>query len=158
MNGKYCEVHFDTLTSAPYNLVLDEQIFVVLTANNVYGDSDMSDPTFSGLVQLVPDPPVNLQDVPAVTNANTIKFTWDDAPEDGGSPVLDYAVYWDQGSSIATYVQVVSGLTVREYQTPQTLTPGMLYSFKVTSRNSVGESLRSEELQIYAADEPDAPT
>jgi hypothetical protein len=37
------------------------------------------------------------------------------------------------------------------------LTPGTTYKFKVTSRNSVGYSLESEEIEILAAKVPDAP-
>lgn len=37
------------------------------------------------------------------------------------------------------------------------LTPGETYTFKVTARNTVGDSLYSQELSILAAKLPDAP-
>jgi hypothetical protein len=43
------------------------------------------------------------------------------------------------------------------YQTEIVLNPGLVYKFKVTARNSVGSSLYSEEIEILAAKEPNAP-
>lgn len=102
LENRYCEVPFSTLTAAPYNLVLDEEIWVRVTANNFYGDSDPSEATNSGLVQLIPDAPVSLLNGPSVTDATQIKLTWSDGASNGGSVVLDYTVYYDQGS--ASYV------------------------------------------------------
>jgi titin len=150
-------VHFSTLTAEPFNLQLDDEILVKVTANNVYGDSAKSDATSAGLVQLVPFPPVNLASDPAVTDATRIKFTWEDPLEDGGSPILDYDVYWDQGSTISSVVLLASDLTVREYQTTASLTSGELYSFYVSARNAVGEGQLSDPLSVYAATIPDAP-
>jgi hypothetical protein len=104
LNDKYCEVHFSTLTSAPFNLVLDEQVLVGITANNVYGDSEMSEPTLAGLIQLVPDAPVNLENDATTTDATIIRFTWSDGPSDGGSPVLDYNIYYNQGANVDSVV------------------------------------------------------
>jgi hypothetical protein len=150
-------VHFSTLTAEPFNLELDDEIFVQVTANNAYGDSAKSDATSAGLVQLVPFPPINLANDPAVTDATRIKFTWEDPLEDGGSPILDYDVYWDQGSAIGSVVLLAADLTVREYQTTASLTSGELYTFYVSARNAVGEGQLSESLSVYAATIPDAP-
>jgi hypothetical protein len=46
-------------------------------------------------VQLVPDAPIDLTNVPEVTDATTIKFSWTEAPENGGAAVIDYSVYYD---------------------------------------------------------------
>jgi len=95
LENRYCEVPFSTLTAAPYSLVLDEEIWVRVTANNFYGDSDPSEATNSGLVQLIPDAPVSLLNDPSVTDATQIKLTWSDGASNGGSVVLDYNVYYD---------------------------------------------------------------
>jgi hypothetical protein len=52
----------------------------------------------------VPDPPILLTNDATVTSATSIKFTWSDPLEDGGSPILDYDIYYDQGADVATYV------------------------------------------------------
>lgn len=43
------------------------------------------------------------------------------------------------------------------YTTSVGLTPGETYTFKVTARNTVGDSLYSETVSILAAKLPDAP-
>lgn len=104
----------------------------------------MSDPTFAGLIQLVPDAPIELTNDAATTDATVIRFTWSDGPSDGGSPILDYNVYYNQGADVNSEVLLASALTSREYSTTVTLVPGLLYDFKVSARNSVGEGLKSE--------------
>lgn len=43
------------------------------------------------------DAPVNLADVPTDTNAYQISMTWQEGAADGGTPVIDYRIYHDQG-------------------------------------------------------------
>lgn len=117
----------------------------------------MSDPTFAGLIQLVPDAPIDLTNDAATTDATVIRFTWSDGPSDGGSQILDYYVYYNQGADVNSEVLLASALTSREYTTVVSLVPGLLYDFKVSARNSVGEGLKSEVIQIYAAETPDPP-
>lgn len=45
----------------------------------------------------MPLAPVNLVTDEDVTNDLVIKFTWDESPHDGGTPVIDYNVYYDEG-------------------------------------------------------------
>lgn len=65
----------------------------------------------------------------------------------GGQPILDYSVFWDNGSSGATYV-LLDTVTTRTYTTTASLTEGGVYKFKLTARNSVGTSLESEIVTI----------
>jgi hypothetical protein len=69
--------------------------------------------------------------------------------------VLDYKVYYDQGLSI--YVQLAEGIKNTYYTTQVPLTPGIIYSFKITARNDVGSSDQSEAIAILAAKNPDPP-
>jgi hypothetical protein len=154
-DNRICYVNLDTLTAEPFNLILDEEIYVSVVATNVYGDSALSDPVLAGLMQLLPDAPINLVNVDGTTDATTIRFTWSSGVSDGGATVIDYRIYYDQGTD--TQVLLASGLTVLDYTTSVTLTPGTLYSFAITATNSVGESMQSEVLQIYTASTPDAP-
>ena len=75
--------------------MLDEEIYAKIVASNFYGDSDFSQPGNGATIQLVPDAPVNLANVPEVTDATTIKFTFEEGPSNGGSPVIDYDIYYD---------------------------------------------------------------
>ena len=57
-------------------------------------------------------------------------------------PVLDYDVYYDQGSD--NWVILAENVPTPDYTTVVALTPDVIYAFKFTARNSVGDSLLSE--------------
>jgi len=86
-----------------------------------------------------------------------IRFTWSEGASNGGTDVLNYNVYYDQGASTATFVLLESSVLTTHYTTTATLTAGETYTFKVTALNTVGESLQSDPLAILAAKLPDAP-
>ena len=103
----------------------------------------------------MPDAPVSLTNDPTVTTDTQIRFTWSDGASDGGNAVIDYAVYYDQGTD--SFVLLDGGVTDQFYLTTVTLTAGTTYKFKVTARNEVGISVESEVVEILAAKLPDAP-
>jgi hypothetical protein len=70
-------------------------------------------------------------------------------------PVIDYTIYYDNG--LSTYSELESGVATQYYTTSVPLTPDVIYTFKVTARNSVGSSLDSTTVSIRAAELPDAP-
>lgn len=90
-----CYIWLDTLIVEPYSLVLNEEVWAKIIAINFYGDSPYSEPGNNALTKLIPDAPVNLQNVPAETDAFSIVFTWEDGSSDGGMPVLDYRIFYD---------------------------------------------------------------
>lgn len=53
------------------------------------------------------------------------------------------------------YVTLAENIVPLEYTTDHILTPGTVYSFKVTARNLVGHSLMSDSIEILAAQPPD---
>lgn len=105
----------------------------------------------------MPDPPINLINNYASTSDVLISFLWDPPQDDGGSPILDYAVYYNQGSASNVWVVLDENEVNAFYQTTVALVAGETYAFKVTARNAVGSSDYSAEIQILAAKEPDAP-
>lgn len=155
MASTQCTVPLSKLTSSPFNLLLGYSINIKVVATNDYGDSEVSDPGNGGVIVLVPDPPLNLQNDPSVTDKATIRFTWTDGASDGGETIIDYRVSYDQATG--NYVELASGLTVQGYTTSVTLTAGRTYSFKVEARNSVGYSAVSDKVSILAAQAPDKP-
>jgi hypothetical protein len=90
-----CQVSLDTLKSAPYNLVQGDSVQAKVISVNIYGDSQESIIGSGALIQLVPEPPINLLNDPTTTTDVTIRFTWEDGLNEGGSPIIDYAVYSD---------------------------------------------------------------
>ena len=144
-----------TLKAAPYNLVKDDSVNVKIVSVNFYGNSVESVIGSGAVIQLVPDAPVSLTNDPTVTTDTQIRFTWSAGASDGGNAVIDYAVYYDQGTD--SFVLLDGAVTDQFYLTTVTLTAGTTYKFKVTARNEVGSSLDSEVVEILAAKLPDAP-
>lgn len=77
---------------------------------------------------------------------------------DGGSPILDYKVYWDAGAMDGVFVllQASTGNLLTFTQTAGIVVDGH-YSFFVTAMNAVGESPYSAKLTVIAATVPGQP-
>ena len=89
---------------------------------NVYGESIQSDSGSGAVIQSVPDTPITLVNDPTTTTDTLIRFSWSDGVNNGGTPIIDYTVYYDQGSS--SFVELESGVTTQFYETDVTLTAG----------------------------------
>jgi hypothetical protein len=79
-------------------LVQGDSVYAKIISINTYGESIMSDAGNGAVIQLVPEPPISLLNDPSTTSDVVIRFTWEDGLNDGGSPVIDYDVYYDKGS------------------------------------------------------------
>lgn len=87
------------MKAAPYNLVKGDSVSVKIISVNFYGESvEMSQVGDGAVIQNVPDAPVSLADDPTTTSDVQIRFTWSDGASDGGTSVIDYTVYYDQGT------------------------------------------------------------
>jgi hypothetical protein len=148
-----CTIPLSTLTSSPFDLILNDSIDFIVRATNAYGDSEFSQLGGGALIQLVPDAPLNLQDKADETSATQITFTWENGISDGGAAVLDYRIYYDQATD--TWIELDSSITAMVYTTQIELTEGHTYSFKVQARNSVGYGQLSSAVAIRAAQIPD---
>lgn len=133
----------------------DDSVYVKVVSINVYGESVQSSAENGAVIQLVPDAPINLTNDASTTIDTLIRFTWQDGVSDGGNSIIDYTVYYDQGSD--NYILLEAGVTTLFYQTSVVLTPGTTYAFKVFARNAVGSGDLSLPVSILAAKEPDAP-
>lgn len=72
--------------------------------------------------------PTGLTETIAARTATTITFTWT-APEFiGGTPVIDYTIYFD--NALLTYTLRDSNIAATSY-TAEGLTAGLTYRFKV---------------------------
>ena len=79
-----------------------------------------------------------------------IGLEWLDGASNGGSSIIDYQVWFDNGDGSGSYTLLTSSLTLREYLAVG-LYSGTTYSFKVKARNSVGFSELSDSIEILAA-------
>lgn len=73
----------------------------------------------------------------------TIRFTWDQGLNNGGVEVIDYDVYYNQGTAIDSWILLEEGVLTQYFQTTNQLVAGETYTFKVTARNTVGDSALS---------------
>lgn len=147
--NRICTIPLSVLTAAPFSLTLGDSVYAKVVAINHYGDSVESDAANGATVLLVPNAPVSLADNALVTSKTVIGLTWNNGISTGGSPIIDYRVFYDQ--STGDYIELDSGITLKSYETTVLLTPGAIYNFKVEARNSVGYSLQSDALAILCA-------
>ena len=90
-------------------------------AHNAYGDSLVSLVGSGALIQAVPAAPVSLTNNATQTTASKIGFYWSDGATNNGAAVIDYSVFYDQGTGTSNWVLLASGATNRFYLTQVTL-------------------------------------
>jgi len=83
------------LKTSPYSHPWGVSIWATVTAVNYYGPSVESEAGNGAIIYTIPDPPINLQNVPSITLATQIGLKWEDAAENGGTEVLDYTLQFD---------------------------------------------------------------
>lgn len=81
------------------------------------------------MIRDVPDAPINLANDLLITTDKIIRFTWADGTSDGGTPVIDYKVFYDQGTG--SFTQLASGISSKFYETTLGVIAGSTYVFKV---------------------------
>jgi hypothetical protein len=128
-------------------------------ARNLVNHSDYSESITIRAAQ-VPDKPVSLADVPAtfslegiqtggITLGDRIGLTWAAPAFNGGAPVLDYRLWFDDGRGDSVFEVKQSGLHLS--YTVESLVQGTVYTFKVQARNDYGYSDWSDPVSILAA-------
>ena len=75
-------------------------------------------------------------------------MSWDNGPSNGGTEIIDYEVYYDQGGS--SFISVGANIVPKVYTTVG-LISGTTYQLKVRARNSVGYGDFSLPITILAA-------
>jgi len=90
IDNQVCHIALDTLIVEPWSLVMNEEVWAKIIAINYYGESPYSPAGNTGLIKLIPDAPVNLQNDPSTTDDIKIRFTYEDGASDGGDTVLDF--------------------------------------------------------------------
>lgn len=122
MSDQSCTVPLLILQAAPYYWIRGDSIFAKVSASNVWGESALSAAGNGAIVVTVPSPPVNLVNIPSVTSDTKIALSWSDGPLSGGTPILDYRVYFDRASN--SWITLASGLTSKSYTTATPLIAG----------------------------------
>jgi hypothetical protein len=90
-----------------------------------------------------------LVDVPTITLRDRIGLEWVAPVFDGGSPIHDYRVWYDNAVGDGNFVVLAEGLQYTH--TALNLIQGNVYTFKVQARNDYGYSDFSPTVSILAA-------
>jgi hypothetical protein len=144
------------LLAAPFSLPWGSSVYAKIIATNLVSSSAASDLGNGAIILTNPDAPLQLQNVPATTNASRIGLSWVTGSANGGTAVIDYRISWDQGTN--NYIVLASNIGTTSYTTLAALSANTVYKFKVEARNSFGFSLNySNEVSIRAASIPSAP-
>jgi len=93
-----CSIPVPFLLLSPYNTVDGTPVNVKITAANILGEYAESEIGGGAVIfiPLIPDAPVNLINNGDVANKVRTSFTKQNRANDGGKPVLDYRVSYDQ--------------------------------------------------------------
>jgi hypothetical protein len=62
-------VPISTLRTTPYSIEWGLSIWATVTALNIYGPGQESEPGNNAIILAIADAPINLADVPSITNA-----------------------------------------------------------------------------------------
>jgi fibronectin type 3 domain-containing protein len=119
----------------------------IVTAMNSYGESFASNevnitmvtPTFR------PDPPFNLN---AIVVVDEVQLNWSAPLNDGGSSISVYHVYRRAFNGVYNELTSVAGTAFNDSSAIE----GVLYYYKVTAENAVGESEASAEVAAKIPD------
>lgn len=86
------------INGSPYLVAWGSSVFAKVSARNLYGASLTASDAGNGAVIITnPNPPTSLNATSITTT--TIQFSWVAPSDVGGSPIIDYAVWWDQGNA-----------------------------------------------------------
>jgi hypothetical protein len=109
ISARTCWVPINTFLIAPFNLPWGSSIYAIVTSTNYYGTSVNSIAGNGAIILTVPDPPINLANVVDQTTSTTIGLVWEDGFEPGGTPIIDYKIWSDQGNNL--FMPLVEGIT-----------------------------------------------
>ena len=73
--------------------------------------------------------------------------------DNGGSSITTYTLYRDDGTKSAKFMPIFTGLFFGDFKVTG-LMPGLLYYFKTTASNVIGESDFSPEINFFSASTP----
>lgn len=110
VDSKSCLISIDTLRQVPFSYDWGDSVYAKFTASNIVGTSEESEVGNGATILTNPDAPLNVVNNPSYTAATQIGLTWENGLADGGTPVIDYRVSYDQGSDGANWVPYATGI------------------------------------------------
>ena len=99
--------------SSPYNMPWGASIWFKVTATNIYGTSLTSEVGNGAIILTNPDAPVSFERLQAFNTLSSLTLSWSEGAANGGTPVIDYSVYWASGSSFSL---LQAGISDTQYE------------------------------------------
>ena len=110
-------------------MVKGDVVYAKVKATNLYGTSNDSPIGDGASIWLQPDAPINLANDVSVTTETTIGLTWSPGNSNGGTPVVDYKIWY---ALVGEEYQVLESNQISTvYATSVTIQTGSSYKFKV---------------------------
>jgi hypothetical protein len=128
MNSQTCVILVSTLKATPFELPWGDGVYVKVSAVNVVDEGDRSEAGNGAVIVTIPTAPLNLVELPEITNAIQIGLAWEYPADDGGPDVLDYRIWY--GTHESSLVVLFTGWTGLDY-TASGLVTGTTYWFQV---------------------------
>lgn len=98
-----------TLIVSPYSHPWGASIWAKVNAINVVGESDYSEVGNGAIILTFPDAPINLADDILVTSMYQAGMFWYQGYANGGTPVIDYRVWYTElGGTFTVLEEVVT--------------------------------------------------
>lgn len=85
-----------------------------------------------------------------MTSSKVVGLVWSPTDNDGGTPVIDYTIYFTTQDSL-TFAVLIEGVTELTYTTVVPLITGTTYKFMVQARNTVGLGAYSSPVEVLLA-------
>ena len=158
--NRQCTVAMTELIEEPFALAEGDTVVAIVEALNDIGYSEPSEENQSGAtVQVVPHAPATTPSRGSLTGTSQVEVLFEEITEDGGSPILSYALEIDRGDGAG--FEIVVGDPDDSLDTTVLITDSILsgqtYTFQYRARNIHGWSNYSDPAQILASSVPSEP-
>lgn len=160
MSTLSCEFSFLPLVESPFNLVQGNTIKVQILVKNSIGWGQELEVTDGITVMTIPETPPTSPTEGSNSNNVQIEIIIDalTGTNTGGSDILEYDIFWNQGSIINTWDLLITlpatGSSFQSHIQTAGISEGLTYQFKYAARNFLGTSLDSATTSILAATVP----
>lgn len=160
----YCEIPMTVLLASPYSLPAGNTIIAQVEAHNAYGYSTTGAANSVGITASTTPDAMNLPTMNnSTTTTSSIVLDWiaQTTAEGGYATVTSYNLYWDSGTSGATWTSLVGEAivsTATTYTVSTGITSGSDYQFKLKSKNVHGWGDYSSVTTVTASSVPGTPS
>ena len=137
------------------DVINNQRYYYQVSAVNSAGEGERSDEASATLIPGVtaPSAPRNLK---ATASDRVVNLNWHVPVDDGGSTITEYQIYRGTSSDAESYLDSVSAPTTS--YTDRTVTNDLIYYYKVSAENSVGEGEKSNEASATQTSDVTTPT